>query len=851
MVVNESLKESVKSMSRGKKKKLNKKKALSVIMAGLNCFNAMAPMTIPIVDALQKAPYANHRIVDKYATMLNHGGEILDGLLVRKAYADEIGIGYSSNTQDVSSGTISGTVIHAGGQQSVYENGIVSGTVVSSGGVQYVYSNGIASGTVVSSGGVQDVYSNGIASGTVVSFGGMQYVYSNGTASGTQVSSGGWQCVYGYGIASGTQVSSGGVQNVYSNGIASGTVVSAGGQQYVYGYGIASGTVVSSGGMQNISGGTVSSTQVNSGGTQNVSGGDVGYTSINSGGTQNVSGGIVWYTSVNSGGTQNVSGGIVYDTSINSGGTQNVSSGDVWYTSVNSGGTQNVSGGTVISTTVNSNGIQIVLNGGNTTNTIVNSGGIEIVSSGGTTIDTTINSGGLLNFEAGADILGNTTLNSGTVNIGGSGDAGIYALNANGGTVNFNPTGYNHTLNVNTLTGNGATFQITTDSPHNTGNQLSITSGSGNHNIAIIDTAMQNGVSSNLTTPLIILTNGGGASFNVIPTDSGAYRYTPTLVQDAGGIWRFTSFAPTVDNSGIIVISEAASTSKDSLIAGLGIMRTENNNLMKRMGDLRHSQGEGGAWARFYTGKQELNLSRSLDHQYNALQLGYDKKIKGSNGIWYTGLALNRIEGNTTYQRGSGDNNSTSLGVYGTWLGNKGHYLDIIAKLMWLNTQYNSWDLLNNQTYGSYNNRGTSFSLEYGYQKQLSQGWYIEPQLEAIFGHLGSVDYQDSQGMKIHLDSINSTIGRVGFLLGRQVGKEKSTNFYLKASIAREFNGKVKMKADSLNLSEELKDTWYEIGLGVTSQINKDGSIYLDLEKVDGHKVDSPWKLNLGLRWKL
>lgn len=43
-------------------------------------------------------------------------------------------------------------------------------------------------------------------------------------------------------------------------------------------------------------------------------------------------------------------------------------------------------------------------------------------------------------------------------------------------------------------------------------------------------------------------------------------------------------------------------------------------------------------------------------------------------------IAVNRIDSNAGYTAGSGDLSSTGVDLYGSWLGSKGHYLDVIAR---------------------------------------------------------------------------------------------------------------------------------------------------------------------------
>ena len=81
------------------------------------------------------------------------------------------------------------------------------------------------------------------------------------------------------------------------------------------------------------------------------------------------------------------------------------------------------------------------------------------------------------------------------------------------------------------------------------------------------------------------------------------------------------------------------------------------------------------------------------------VQLGYDKREVRTNGIWRKGIALSRGVGKSSYNKGNGENSNNSLALYGTWLGNKGHYLDLIAKGSRLHSDH--------ETYGEFADSGS------------------------------------------------------------------------------------------------------------------------------------------------
>ena len=68
----------------------------------------------------------------------------------------------------------------------------------------------------------------------------------------------------------------------------------------------------------------------------------------------------------------------------------------------------------------------------------------------------------------------------------------------------------------------------------------------------------------------------------------------------------------------------------------------------------------------------------NMSVRYNAYQVGYDKEV--GNG-WKAGVALSYDDGSSSYGTGHADLKNTSLGLYGTWTGEDGQYLDLIAKM--------------------------------------------------------------------------------------------------------------------------------------------------------------------------
>ncbi|MDR3565378.1 MAG: autotransporter outer membrane beta-barrel domain-containing protein [Negativicutes bacterium] len=878
-------------MKKKRTTRLCHQQTLSILMACVNGFNSAAPLLPPIAAVLGEAPLPRRETVDDYfTTSFSRTGQVLDRLLFTTAYA------YTPTVNGGSS--VTGETITGGGTQDV-NGGTVTSTTIADGGVQNV-SSGTVTATTVLNGGTQvvtavtdasyNILARPSVSTTTVEGGGTLYMANPVTITATTVKSGGILNIYGIngGGATGTILSAGYVlladtnntlttvdgSVTIQNGTATNVQVNNGGLlEVVDPSHQAVSTTVNAGGTVNVYCGTATSTTVNSGGritifelpivdsntgiTLYTAFGTATSTTVNGGSMIVSAGGIASATTINAGGTQEVYGS-ASNTSITNSGTQNIKNGGTASsTTVTNGGVQNVSGGAVaFATTISSGGTQNVLNGGTASSTTVTNGGLQYVYSGGTATGTSVSSGGLMNIESGAAIAGATTLSGGTAAlIGNSGSYAIASLTATGGgTVKLasgTTTGRN--LTINSLSGS-ANFVINTDLANGKADTITVNGGTSHNTLQVFyDPAYLTGKSATGSATFATV-SGGGAIFTAAATEYGAYRYTPVITSVTSGTtttWAVTKLAAASGASA----SETVHTASDVIAGNLLAWRTENNNLTKRLGELRATSGEAGMWLRTYRGAEEIanGDGRTTKQQYTALQGGYDNKISRDDGVLFTGFAAGYLEGSSTYSRGNSDGTSFSTGAYGSWLGNKGHFIDVIAKVGKLRNNYASYlnDPSNTRVNGSYANWGASLSAEYGYRKQLENNWYLEPQAELTYSRVNGADYTASDGTSVHNDAVNSFTGRLGLAVGRHVG---STHYYGKVSLAGEFAACSTLSASTGTLSpvafqQDLKESWLEFALGLATKLDKRVDGYLEITRTTGDKARTPWQVNVGARW--
>lgn len=302
-----------------------------------------------------------------------------------------------------------------------------------------------------------------------------------------------------------------------------------------------------------------------------------------------------------------------------------------------------------------------------------------------------------------------------------------------------------------------------------------------------------------------------------------------------------------IDGNVIANVKIAQSTTVDAIShlqnAAALSWRQEDATLSKRLGDLRQGDGDQGFWVRLNRGEFKYDNAKN---QNNFFQMGYDK----AGGDWHYGAAISRNSGKTTYGDATAKNRSLALTLYGTWLGDKGHYADIVLKEGRLSNDYDISAPIG-FTHGQYKTWGSSISAEYGREIAMGDKAYFTPQAQLSWLRIAGKDYTTANGIAISQDSQSSTIGRLGFELGSRLGD--NGNVYAKASVLHDFGGSADTRLSyngvSTTYSNDLGDTWYEAGIGFNLKTKDNSYLYADVSKAFGGDYKTPWQWNVGMRW--
>ena len=281
------------------------------------------------------------------------------------------------------------------------------------------------------------------------------------------------------------------------------------------------------------------------------------------------------------------------------------------------------------------------------------------------------------------------------------------------------------------------------------------------------------------------------------------------------------------------------------------------DRLNKRLGEARYinSEEDEGMWVRIR--HDRIGKDDAYRSQNTMYELGYDQKQECDNGERRVGMAIDYMHGDTGYDQiaGKGEIDRYGLWLYDTWMGDKGHYADYVAKWGHLSNDFEIYNSRGEVT-GDYSNNVFSVSAEYGRKKDIGNDWYFEPQVQAQLARVTGADYTTNQGTKVSVDGINSLIGRAGFRLGKDFGEEKQSTVYIKADVLHEFLGDQDIRAlDSTTngnwqtVSYENEGTWYDVGFGFATQMSKNSYAFMDFEKSFGNDNDETYQINAGMQW--
>lgn len=325
---------------------------------------------------------------------------------------------------------------------------------------------------------------------------------------------------------------------------------------------------------------------------------------------------------------------------------------------------------------------------------------------------------------------------------------------------------------------------------------------------------------------------------------------TPKLITTSDGLWASASVhekkGDEITSTYSGPSSLITSTTDLALMNGL-VWRSQLTNLSDRMGTLRTMPQAAGAWARYNNGRLD---GRGLEYDYSTIEVGFDAPVSSN---FLVGVSFDYTIGDTDLNAGSADNDVYTVGLYGTYYGDNGGFVDLMAKIGRIDNEYTVSNTAGLEK-GDYMMTGAIVGIEAGHRFDLAHNMFVEPQVQLSYSWLRATDYATNI-RSVDFETIESLVARVGVMGGMKFAENRGAA-YLKASYNHDFLGNVDAAMYAVNgsgnaakISDELDDNWAEVSLGVSYSVTDTLNTFLDVGTGFGGDIDQKWRINFGARY--
>lgn len=325
---------------------------------------------------------------------------------------------------------------------------------------------------------------------------------------------------------------------------------------------------------------------------------------------------------------------------------------------------------------------------------------------------------------------------------------------------------------------------------------------------------------------------------------------TPKLITTSDGLWASASVhekkGDEITSTYSGPSSLITSTTDLALMNGL-VWRSQLTNLSDRMGTLRTMPQAAGAWARYNNGRLD---GRGLEYDYSTIEVGFDAPVSSN---FLVGVSFDYTIGDTDLNAGSADNDVYTVGLYGTYYGDNGGFVDLMAKIGRIDNEYTVSNTAGLEK-GDYMMTGAIVGVEAGHRFDLAHNLFVEPQVQLSYSWLRATDYSTNI-RSVDFETIESLVARVGVMGGMKFAENRGAA-YLKASYNHDFLGNVDAAMNAVNgsgnsakISDELDDNWVEVSLGVSYSVTDTLNTFLDVGTGFGGDIDQKWRINFGARY--
>jgi len=371
--------------------------------------------------------------------------------------------------------------------------------------------------------------------------------------------------------------------------------------------------------------------------------------------------------------------------------------------------------------------------------------------------------------------------------------------------------------------------------------------GSGGSSTTGTSTPSSSGSSGTSTPP------SGSSGNGTASTGSGgtSTSSTPPPVASTGGIATQGNDAVT-PSTGVLMAADAA-------FALANVWQIDDQAVSRRSESARLGQvsGASGAWMDTDTGDftGQTGDGRSYRQRRTHVSIGAERLSEFDGEQNALGLVYTHTDSHASLQNGSADLRGDSIGVYDSWNSRHGVFADATVRVGQLRDSYTSTDAFGS-TSGHYRPLAASVSARAGWRYRDEGGGYIEPQVQAAYGSIGSSSYVASDQVHFDVSRNRTFLTRAGVLIGQTFTPVASVtgDMYLRVSGVHTAGSRTDLTAslDGGSVPVSLPSrhgTAGEVAVGAHMAVAGRWSVFAEAGQVSkSDAVAGGWRASAGVR---
>lgn len=427
------------------------------------------------------------------------------------------------------------------------------------------------------------------------------------------------------------------------------------------------------------------------------------------------------------------------------------------------------------------------------------------------------------------------------------GNSRVHDLKIADSRVSFGGSGFTH-LTVDSLKSDQSSFVLRTDLKNS--DKITVSQhAEGHDNTLFVNYLRKPSGKDTPDIPLVSAPAGTDpAMFKAAERATGFSLVTPRIrTEEKDGMTRWV-----LDGFNVAPDKNVTRSANSFLGTGKQNFLTEVNNLNKRMGDLRDTQGDDGLWVRVMNGAGTGDAGYS--DRYTHFQFGFDKKHRLNGADLFTGVLMSHTDSHAGNPAFSGETRSLGGGLYTSLMLDSGVYVDLIGKYVHHDNNYTARFVgPGKQDYGTHS---WYAGMEAGYRYRLPGGMYLEPQAELVYGAVSGSRFRwsaDGMDMSMTNKHYNPLTGRTGVAFGK-IFTGKEWLVMARAGVDYQFdlvsNGETALRdASGEHRFTGRKDSRMLYNVGVNARLQNNVRFGVELEQSAFGKYNVDHLVNANLRY--